>query len=59
MQGDPACLAGEPSGQGEEPSPEGLGGHQLLAQTEPGRPTGQIMRQRLDGQPGGVGGETA
>ena len=31
----------------------------MLAQTGPGRPTGQIMRQRLDGQPGGVGGEAA
>ena len=30
MQGDPACRAGEPSGQGEEPPPEGLGGHDLL-----------------------------
>ena len=30
MQGDPACRAGEPSGEGEEPPPEGLGGHDLL-----------------------------
>ena len=27
MQGEAACRAGEPSGQGEEPPPEGLGGH--------------------------------
>ena len=48
---------GEPSGQGEEPSPEGLGGHHLLAQTEPRRPASQVMRHHLDGQTGGVGGE--
>ena len=57
MQGDPACRAGEPSGQGEEPPPEGLGGDYPLSQTEPRRPTGQVVRHRLDGQPGGVGGE--
>ena len=34
MQGQSACRAGEPSGQGEEPPPEGLGGHDLL---DPGR----------------------
>ena len=32
MQGEAACRAGEPSGQGEEPSPKGLGGRDLLAQ---------------------------
>ena len=40
MQGEAACRAGEPSGQGEEPPPEGLGGHDLLAQAEPRRPAG-------------------
>ena len=34
MQGDPACRAGEPSGQGEDPPPEGLGGHD---RAHPGR----------------------
>ena len=59
MQYEAARRAGEPTGQGEEPSPEGLGGHDRLAQTEPGRPACQIMLQHLDRQPGGVGGETA
>ena len=59
MQSESARRAGKPSGQGEEASPQGLGGHQLLAQTDACRPTGQILRQHLDGQPGGVGGETA
>ena len=59
MQGQPACRAGEPSGQGEEPPPEGLGGGYPLAQTNPRRPAGQVMRHRLDGQPGAVGGEAA
>ena len=30
MQGKAACRAGDPSGQGEDPSSEGLGGHDLL-----------------------------
>ena len=59
MQSQPACRAGEPPGQGEEPPPEGLGGHYLLAQAEPRRPAGEVMRHHLGGQPGGVGGEAA
>ena len=59
MQGQPACRAGEPSGQGEEPPPEGLGGHDLLTQTDAGCPAGQVVGHRLDGQPGAVGGEAA
>ena len=43
----------------EEPSPEGLGGHDLLTQADARCPTGQVMRHRLDGQPGVVGGEAA
>ena len=54
MQGQPACRAGEPSGQGEEPPPEGLGGGYPLSQTDPRRPAGQVVGHRLDGQPGGV-----
>ena len=50
---------GEPSGEGEEPPPEGLGGYHLLAQTEARRPAGQVMRQYLHRQPGAVGGEAA
>ena len=59
MQSQPACRAGEPSGQGEEPSPEGLGGHGLLTQADARGPAGQVMRHYLGGQPGGVGGEAA
>ena len=59
MQGEEPGLAGEPSGQGEEAPPQGLGGHRLLPQTYAGCPTGQVVRHHLDGQPGGVGGEAA
>ena len=48
-----------PSRQSEEPPPEGLGGHDLLAQTDSRRPAGQVMRHRLYRQPGAVGGEAA
>ena len=41
--------------EGEEPPPEGLGGHDLLTQTDARRPAGH----HLHGQPSGVGGETA
>ena len=46
MQGEAARRAGNPSGQGEDPSSEGLGGHHLLTQTNPR-------------QPGAVGGKAA
>ena len=59
MQGQPACRAGEPSGDREEPPPEGLGGHHLLTRTDARCPAGQGLRHHLDCQPGGVGGETA
>ena len=52
-------LQGEPSGQGEETSLEGLGGHHRLPQTDARCPAGEVVCQHLDGQPGGVGGETA
>ena len=57
MQGEAARRAGEPSGQGEDPSSEGLGGHDLLTQADAGCPTGEVMRHHLGGQPGAVGGE--
>ena len=57
MQGQPACRAGEPPGQGEEPPPEGLGGHDPFAQADAGCPTGQVVRHHLHRQPGTVGGE--
>ena len=59
MQSKAAGRTGEPFGHREEASSEGLGGYQLLAQTEPRRPVGQVVGEQLDGQPGGVGGETA
>ena len=59
MQSEAAGRAGEPSRHREEPPPEGLGGYQLLAQTDARRPASEVMRHHLYGQPGGVGGETA
>ena len=59
MQGQPARGAGEPSGQGEDPSSERLGGHDLLTQADTGRPAGQVVRHHLYRQPGPVGGESA
>ena len=58
MQSEAARRAGEPSRQSEDRlSPEGLGGHHRLAQTDARRPAGQVLRHHLDGQPGGVRGE--
>ena len=57
MQSEAARLAGEPAGQREEASSEGLGGYNLLAQTDARCPAGQVMGHHLDGQPSGVGGE--
>ena len=54
MQGEAACRAGEPSG-----SPKGLGGRDLLAQTDPRRPAGQVVGHHLYRQPSAVGGEAA
>ena len=41
MQSEAARRVGEPSGEGEEPPPEGLGGYDLLTQPEPRGPAGQ------------------
>ena len=49
--------AGEPSGDREEPPPQGLGGHHRLAQTDARRPASQVVGEHLDGQPGAVGGK--
>ena len=43
MQSKAAGRTGEPFGHREEASSEGLGGYQLLAQTEPRRPAGQQL----------------
>ena len=59
MQSEAAGRAGESSDQGEDPSSERLGGHHLLAQTDAGRPAGEVVRHHLYRQPGGVGAESA
>ena len=59
MQGYPAGLAGDASGQGEEASPEGLGGGRQLAQTDATGPACQVVSHHLDGQPGAVSGEAS
>ena len=59
MQSEAARRAGDPSGQGEEPPPEGLGGHDLLAQADAGRPAGEVVGHHLYRQPSAVGGESA
>ena len=38
---------------------QGLGGYNLLAQTDARCPAGQVMGHHLDGQPSGVGGEAS
>ena len=47
MQGQSACRAGDPSGQGKDPSSEGLGGHDLLTQADARCPAGQVVRHHL------------
>ena len=67
MQSEAAGRASEPSGQGEEASPEGLGGCHRLAQADARCPAGQIVGhhpvsstgQALHGQPGTIGGEAS
>ena len=59
MQSEASRRAGEPSGEGEEASSQGLGGHHLLAQTDVRRPASEVVGDHLDRQPGGVGGEAA
>ena len=59
MQSEAAGRAGEPSGQGKEAPPEGLGGYHPLPQTDAHGPAGQVMGHHLDGQPCAVGGEAA
>ena len=59
VQSQAAGLAGEPSGEGEEASSQGLGGYDLLTQPDAHGPAGQVMRHHLHRQPGAVGGEAA
>ena len=57
MQGQSACRAGDPSGQGEDSSSERLGSRDLLTQADAGCPAGQVVGHHLYRQPGAVGGE--
>ena len=59
IQSEAAGRTGEPSGEGEEASSQGLGGHHLLAQTDARCPASEVVGHHLDCQPGGVGGEAA
>ena len=59
VQGEAAGLARDATGQGEEASPEGLGGCRRLAQTDARGPASEVVGHHLDGQPGGVGGEAS
>ena len=43
VQSEAARRAGEPSRQGEEPPPEGLGGNHLLTQADVRRPAAQVV----------------
>ena len=52
MQSEAARRAGEPSGHGKEAASQGLGGHDLLAQTDARRPAGQVVGDHLHRQPG-------
>ena len=54
-----ACRAGEPSGQVEEPPPEGLGGHVPLTQADARCPAGQVVGHHLWASQACVGGEAA
>ena len=59
MQGEATGLAGDASRQGEEASPEGLGGSHWLAQANARGPVGQVMGDDLYRQPGSIGGEAS
>ena len=51
MQGQSACRAGDPSGEREDPTAEGLGGHDPFTQADAGCPAGQVVRHHLYRQP--------
>ena len=59
MQSEASRRADEPSGDREEASSEGLGGHHRLAQTDASCPAGQVVGHDLYGQPSAVGWEAA
>ena len=52
--------AGQPTGQGDQPAPQRLGGHQpAVAQPQDRDPAQQVVGQGGDDQPGRVGQELA
>ena len=59
MQGEAACRAGDPSGQGEDPSSAGLGGDDPFTQADAGCPASEVVGHHLHRELGGVGGEAA
>ena len=59
MQGEPACRASEPSGQGEDSPSERLGSRDPFTQADAGGPAGEVVGHHLYRQPGAVGGESA
>ena len=59
MQSEAGRRAGEASGEGEEASSQGFGGHHLLAQTDASCPACQVVGHHLNGQPGAVGGKAS
>ena len=50
---------GEPSGEGEVAPPERPGRHDALAEPQPRRPAGEVVRDHLHREPGRVRGEAA
>ena len=57
VQGELAGLAGDPSSEGKEASPKGLGGCHRLSQGDALGPAGQIVGHDLHRQPGFIGGK--
>ena len=57
VQGEAPRLAGDASGEGEEASPEGLGGCHRIFQSDACGPAGQIVGHHLHRHPGSIGGE--
>ena len=57
VQGELAGLAGNPSSEGKEASPKGLGGCHRLSQGDALGPAGQIVGHDLHRQPGSIGGK--
>ena len=59
VQDETARLASDPSGQGEEAPPEGLGGCHRFTKTDARCPARQVVGHHLHRQPSTVGGEAS